>query len=63
MILIDADIAKTLGEITAKCKRQGKTIPIADGLISASAICHGLHVMTENTKDFEPTGAMVINPY
>ena len=63
IIGVDADTAKTWGEITAKCKRSGMTLAAADGLIAASAICHGFHVMTENVKDFEPTGAMVINPY
>jgi predicted nucleic acid-binding protein len=63
IIGINADIAKTWGEIAAKCKRKGKIISTSDGLIAASAICNGLHVMTENVKDFEPTGVMVINPY
>jgi len=63
VISIDAPIAKIWGELTAKCRRAGKMISAADGLIAASAICHGLHVMTENIKDFEPTGAMLINPY
>ncbi len=63
VISIDANIAKTWGELTAKCKRAGKILSAADGLIAASAICHGFHVMTENVKDFQPTGVMVINPY
>jgi len=63
ILTIDADITKTWGELVAKCKRVGKSVSMADGLIAASAICHGLHVMTENIKDFESTGAMVINPY
>jgi len=63
IIGINADIAKTWGEVTARCQRTGIIIPAADGLIAASAICHGFHVMTENVKDFEPTGAMIINPY
>jgi toxin FitB len=63
VIPIDAAVAKTWGELTAKCKRAGKIISAADGLIAASAICHGFHVMTENVKDFEPTGALIINPY
>ena len=63
IIGIDANIAKTWGELTAKGRRAGKTISTADGLIAASAISHGLHVMTENVKDFEATGARIINPY
>ncbi len=60
---INADVAKTWGELTAKGKKAGKTIPIADGLIAATALSQGFHVVTENVKDFEPTGVQVINPY
>ena len=34
-----------------------------DGLIAAIATRYGLHVMTRNTVDFEPTGVMLINPW
>jgi predicted nucleic acid-binding protein len=32
-------------------------------LIAATAIRHGLHVMARNVKAFEPTGALIINPW
>ena len=51
------------GEITAKSAAKGKQIPSIDGLIAATAIQHGLHLMTRNVTDFEPTGAMLINPW
>ena len=34
-----------------------------DGLIAATALRHGLHVVTRNVKDFEETGALIINPW
>lgn len=34
-----------------------------DGLIAATALAHGLTVVTRNTKDFEPTGVMTLNPW
>jgi hypothetical protein len=34
-----------------------------DGLIAATARRHGLYVMTRNTADFEPTGALLLNPW
>jgi predicted nucleic acid-binding protein len=34
-----------------------------DGLIAATARRHGLYVMTRNTTDFEPTGALLLNPW
>ncbi|MGR7993520.1 PIN domain-containing protein [Xanthobacter sp. ZOL 2024] len=34
-----------------------------DGLIAATAIVHDLILITRNVKDFEDTGASVINPW
>ena len=36
---------------------------VADGLIAATAIVHGLVIVTRNSKDFEDTGATVLNPW
>jgi toxin FitB len=37
--------------------------PIRDGLIAATALVHGLTVVTRNVGDFEPTGVAVLNPW
>jgi len=60
---IDLDTAQIWGEVTAKAAAKGLAIPPMDGLIAATALQHGLHLMTRNTNDFEPTGAMLINPW
>ncbi|MEE9404989.1 MAG: type II toxin-antitoxin system VapC family toxin [Algisphaera sp.] len=62
IIPVDEETARIWGETTAQAKAQGKTIPPIDGLIAATAIQHGMRVMTVNTTDFEPTGAMILNP-
>jgi predicted nucleic acid-binding protein len=63
IIPIDLDTVHIWGEVTGKLRREGIQIATADGLIAATAIQHGLHVVTRNVKDFEPTGAPVINPW
>ncbi len=60
---IDLETAAIWGEITAKAAVKGKQIPAVDGLIAATAIKHGLHLMTRNVADYETTGAMLINPW
>ncbi|NOY42276.1 MAG: type II toxin-antitoxin system VapC family toxin [Planctomycetes bacterium] len=60
---IELETAVIWGEITAKSAAKGKQIPPVDGLIAATAIQHGLHLMTRNVADFELTGAMLINPW
>jgi toxin FitB len=37
--------------------------PERDAIIAATALVHGFAVVTRNTKDFEPTGVGLINPW
>ena len=60
---VDLETSRLWGELTAAAGRLGKGIPVADGLIAATARRHGLQVMTRNTADFEWTGVVVINPW
>lgn len=60
---IDSETATIWGEISAKCETKGRSIPAVDGLIAATALRHGLHLMTRNVADFEPAGVMLVNPW
>ena len=60
---VDVETARVWGEVTARAAIAGRVVQPADGLIAATAIRHGLHVMTRNTKDFQPTGALLIDPW
>jgi predicted nucleic acid-binding protein len=60
---IDRDTAHIWGEITARARRNGSTLAASDGLIAATALANGLHIMTRNVKDFKGTGASLINPW
>jgi len=37
--------------------------PVRDGLIAATALVHGMTVVTRNVADFAPTGVVMINPW
>lgn len=37
--------------------------PVRDGLIAATALAHGMTVVTRNTADFTHTGAAILNPW
>jgi len=63
VLSVDLETSHTWGELTASAQKAGKIVPASDGLIAATARRHGLHVMTRNTADFEPTGVMLVNPW
>jgi predicted nucleic acid-binding protein len=63
IIGIDRDIACIWGEITATASANGASLPMADGLIAATALHHGLQIMTRNIKDFSATSVSIINPW
>lgn len=60
---IDHETAVIWGEVTARCEKKGQSIPAIDGLIAATALRHGLHLMTRNVAHFDLTGVMLINPW
>lgn len=37
--------------------------PVRDTLIAATALIHGMSVVTRNTKDFESSGVPLLNPW
>ena len=63
ILMVDSETTHTWGEVTAACEAKGKTMPPQDGLIAATALRHGLHLMTRNVNDFECAGVLLINPW
>ena len=60
---IDTETARIWGELTARAQKAGEIIPAVDGLLAATALRHGLHVMTRNTRHFQASGALVLDPW
>jgi len=62
-VAVEHEAATIWGEITARAQAQGITVPAVDGLLAATALRHGLHFMTRNTKHVVATGVLLINPW
>lgn len=60
---IDSEIVHVWGELTANAQIRGRIVHVSDGLIAATALVHGLHVITRNVSDFELTGVLILNPW
>ena len=63
MLPVDLETCRIWGELTAKAQRKGQVVPAMDGLLAATAVRHGLHVMTRNVAHFEVTGVPLLNPW
>ncbi len=49
---VDAELARYAGLIRNEWARKGRTLAVTDVLIAATALAHGLSLMTDNRKDF-----------
>lgn len=63
ILAVDFETARIWGEIAAREQLQGFQLPASDGLIAATALQHGLHIMTRNTKHFAASGALIVDPW
>jgi predicted nucleic acid-binding protein len=59
---VTVSVAFTWGKMVGEGKKKGIAVPVADGLIAATAIHHGLIMVTDNLKDFLPLGVEAIRP-
>ena len=59
----DADTGLKWAELLARLRKTGKTMPIKDSLIAATAIVHHLTVATRNRIDFAKAGVNVVDPF
>ena len=60
---LNADTADVWAILLAELKRQGRSMPVKDSLIAATARQHGLIVATRNIGDFQYAGVTVFNPF
>lgn len=50
-------------ELLAKLRATGRAMPVKDSLIAATALTHGMTVVTRNVTDFGKAGCPVVNPF
>jgi toxin FitB len=60
---IDAAVMKTWGQITGHALLRGQPVSYADSLLAATAITHGLTLVTRHTRDVEALPVPTLNPW
>lgn len=63
LLSIDAGVASRWGAIAGASEARGQPLPVVDALIAATALVHGLVVVTRNTEDLERCGARCFDPW
>ena len=59
----DAASGLRWAKLLADLRASGQALPIKDSLIAATALIHGLTVVTRNTRDFRKAGVRVLDPF
>lgn len=63
ILAIDASVMRTWGNIVAEAEASGRSLPLTDSLIAATAIAHRCQLATRNGRDFEGTGVAIVDPW
>ena len=59
----DAATGLRWAKLLAKLRSSGQSMPIKDSLIAATALLHGLVLVTRNVRDFSKAGVKIVDPF
>ena len=57
---LDEPVARRFGDVSAALRAAGTPLPTPDLLIAATALEHGLTVVTANRRDFDPVPGLTV---
>lgn len=62
ILAFDTATARLAGSLSDRARGQGQAPGFADIIIAATALRHGLIILSRNLKHFEPLGVRVLDP-
>ena len=63
ILTFDDGVAERWGQVEALVKQRGLTLPTIDAQLAATALHHGLTLVTRNSAHVRRTGVSVFNPW
>ena len=60
---IDRAVVDRWGLPRAQAQTKGRPLPVIDALLAATALAHGLTVVSRNADDFQAIGLPFVNPW
>jgi len=63
ILSIDKAIIDRWGRLRGTALRNARTFPVIDSMLAATALTHGLTIVTRNVEDISDTGVAIRNPW
>ena len=63
VLAFDLAASQAYAELMAKARSEGRTIPVSDAYIAATAASNGMMVATRDIAPFEAAGLKTMNPW
>ena len=63
VLSFDLAASQAYAELMAKARSEGRTIPVSDGYIAATAAANAMMVATRDTAPFEAAGLKTVDPW
>ena len=63
VLSFDLAASQAYAELMAKARSEGRTVPVSDGYIAATAAANSMMVATRDTAPFEAAGLKTVDPW
>lgn len=63
IVPIDRKVVNCWAELTLAYRARGQVVGLVDELIAATALSHGLTLVTRNVRHFEASGCKLVSPW
>ena len=60
---VDHETGRLWGDLSARVRQAGLILPPVEGLLAATGLRHGLHLMTRRSPHLAATGVPIVDPW